>query len=282
MSQIPSSIADVVELRTWASDENFTLSSLKEELEAILSDPEIESAEEIANEVFDELERRSRLLGESYPFSITDFSFRTNERILDSSYLFCLGLVFFKEIPQNLRTIEFETIVKGAAESYFCGEGIRIGAPWRTSEITEYRQLLESVAELIPEIGPPVSEVAPCGGDGGWDIVVVKNFSDCTYSRVIALGNCATGRTDWNNKGQEAAPNTFWNFFSRTPVDKNICLTFLAVPFAMSEAERVRKTWANSISFDRFRICDHFPTAGQSAMHWLNSCKAIAQDLPLI
>lgn len=275
-------IADVVELRTWASEGTFTLSSLKEELEAVLSDVEIEFAEQFANEVFDELERRSRLLGQSYPFSVADFSFRTNERVLDSSYLFCLGLAFFKEIPPNLRTTEFESIVKGAAESYFCGKGVRIGAPWRTLEVTEFRQLLESVVELIPEIGPPVREVAPAGGDGGWDIVVVKNFGDRTYSRVIALGNCATGRTDWSRKGQEAAPNSFWSFFSRTPVDRNVCLTFVAVPFVMSESDRIGKTWNNSISFDRFRICEHFPTAGQSVMEWLEGCKSLALDLSLI
>lgn len=281
MSRIES-IADVVELRTWASNENVTLSSLKEELEAVLSEEESEFAEERAGEVFDELERRSRLLGEAYPFSLVDFSFRTNKCIEDSSYLFCLGLASFKEIPSDLRTIEFESIVKGAAESYFCGKGIRIGAPWKTPEVTEYRQLLESVVELIPDIGPPSRDVAPAGGDGGWDIVVVKNFRDRTYSRVIALGNCATGRTDWSKKGQEKAPNAFWNFFSRNPTDRNVCLTFIAVPFAMSEDERIEKTWANSISFDRFRICEHFPTAGETAMKWLEGCKDDALDLSLI
>jgi len=281
MSRI-SLIADVVELRTWASDNSFTLSSLQEELEAVLPGEEIESAEQMANDVFDELEYRRGLLGDAYPFSIGDFSIRPNERKEDSSYLFCLGLIFFDNIPANLRTTEFETVVRCAAESYFCGEGVRIGAPWRTDEITEYRQLLELVRDLIPDLGVPVVDVAPAGGDGGWDIVVVKNFGDRTYSRIIALGNCATGRTDWDRKGQESAPNSFWRFFTRTPVDRNVCLTFLAVPFAMTEDERDKKTWYNSISFDRFRICQHFPTAGQTVMEWLEGCKNAASDLSFI
>lgn len=281
MSRI-SLIADIVELRAWATDGPYSLSDLKEELESVLSDEEVEEAETLAYQIFEEFDRRQQLAVDGYPFSVGGFAITPNERKHNSSYLFCLGLVHFESIPSQLRTVEFESIVKGAAESYFCGTGIRIGAPWRTELVTEYRQLLEAVVELIPDLGAPSVEVAPAGGDGGWDILVVKNFADKKYSRTIALGNCATGRTDWEQKGQETAPNAFWEFFLRTPVDKNVCVTFVAVPFLMTDQDRTRKTWPQSISFDRLRICEHHPTASETVMQWLLEHRPEALDMALI
>jgi hypothetical protein len=275
-------IADVVELRTWANDQPYSISSLKEDLEAALEETEMEKAEDYAREVFEEISARARLLGLAYPFSFNGVTLIPNARKANSSYLFCLGLNFFKNIPLRIRSPEFESLVKTAAENYFRGKAIRIGAPWKTATITDYKILLKMVSSLIPDLGPPLRTTAPDGGDAGWDLVVVNNFADEKFSRIIVLGNCATGRSDWLSKGMETQPTFFWEFFSKPPQNKNVCLTFLAVPFLMTDEEKLRKTAATCITFDRIRICEHSPSTSAASMRWVENHRADALDVSLI
>ena len=270
-----SDIADVVELHAWANDQPYSISSLKEDLEAALPGDNSERAEDYARETFEEISDRARLLGAAYPFSVDGVTLTPNDRKSDSSYLFCLGLCFFEDIPPDFRTKEF-------AEAYFRGKGLRIGAPWRTEDIREYPDLLQLVSDLIPDLGPPTRNRAPNGGDAGWDIVVVNNFADGKFSRIIALGNCATGRTDWLKKGNETGPNLFWSFFTRTPMGTNVCLTFFAVPFLMTEEDKLRKVSDTCLTFDRIRICERVPSASQAVMEWLEGNRNNALDLSLI
>lgn len=277
-----SDIADVVELRTWADDQPYSISALKEDLEAILSSDGPRLPEDYAREIFEELLDRARLLGPAYPFNLDGVTLTPNDLKLNSSYLFCLGFNFFEKIPLRIRSSEFEALVKSAAEKYFRGEAVRIGAPWSTGTITDYRTLLQMVSNLIPDLGPPIREKAPDGGDAGWDIVVVNNFADRKFSRIIALGNCATGRTDWRKKGMETQPTFFWNFFTRQPQNANACLTFLAVPFLMTDEEKLRKTAATCITFDRIRLCEQVPSTSAAAMRWVEAHRQEALEVPLI
>jgi len=276
-------VADVVELRTWANDKTYSISSLKEDLEAALPEDDADDAEDYSLKVFEELERRLLLLQDSYPFAVDGMTITPTDRKANSSYLFCLGLKFIKQVPEKgFRTREFESIVKKAAEEYFRGKAVRIGAPWKTGEITDYSQLLQLVSDLIPDLGAPTRDTAPNGGDGGWDVVVVNNFVDQTSPRIIALGNCATGRTDWLKKGLETAPQFFWSFFTKSPADLNVCLTFLAVPFLLTEDDKLRKRYRDSISFDRIRICERVPATSDAVMAWLNGHRADALDISLV
>ena len=131
-----SSITDVVELRTWAQDQTYSVSALKEDLEAALPLNEAKTPEDYAREVFEELGQQARLLGAAYPFDTDGVTLSPNNRKSDSSYLFCLAMNFFDDFPIRIRSPEFEGLVKTAAEKYFRGRGIRIGAPWKTGTIT--------------------------------------------------------------------------------------------------------------------------------------------------
>src|SRR5260370_36921413 len=126
-----------------------------------------------------------------------------------------------------------------AAKNFFGGEALRIGAPWRLSEIPDYATLLDRVIELIPNLGKKLISTAPDGGDAGWDVLVVKNFRDNTVPRLIALGNCATGRRDWKRKGMETQPTLFWSYFQGQRL--SVFVTFFAVPFTMDHDARLRK-----------------------------------------
>jgi hypothetical protein len=278
-------VADVLEIQVWASDYALTQSSLKEELESGWPDETDEDGpEDLAREVFEILQQRANILAGAYPFTCDGNRLSPNdERKVDSSYLFCLGLRYFgSEVDLNLRTREFEAVVKTAAESYFGGQAVRIGAPWSTGEITDYKTLLAQVSELLPEIGPPTREKAPGGGDAGWDIVLVKNFGDGRFSRIIALGNCATGLRNWKSKGAETAPRLFWSFFTKTPLADNPCLTFIAIPFLMTDDDKYAKAHHDCITFDRIRVCEHAPAANPAIMEWLETQRNNALEIPFL
>jgi len=275
-------VADVVEIRAWAGNKAYTIGALKEEIESLISDPGgDEEPERGAQETFDEFGERARHLGAAYPFVFDGHMLRPNVPEEGSSYLFCLALSLLNadEITQKIRNVEFETLVMRAAQKYFGGEALRIGAPWRTTKIPTYTALLTSVSDLIPELGTPTRTTAPHGGDGGWDVIVVNNFGDGQFPRLIAMGNCATGRTDWRKKGKETEPSYFWTFFSRE--HRSVCITFLAAPFAMNEEDRLRKSGTTTLTFDRMRICEHAATASPQMRDWLDSKKEALLDIPL-
>jgi hypothetical protein len=98
------------------------------------------------------------------------------------------------EIESAQRDRQFEAIVTQAAKEFFAAEGIRIGAPWRSEEFPTYGHLLDRVVDMIPDLGEKLTETAPGGGDGGWDVLIVKGFKDNCFPKLVALGNCATGK----------------------------------------------------------------------------------------
>jgi len=273
-------VADVVEMQAWAGHKSFTISGLKEELESLNGEQDDEP-EHFAQVIFDELGSRKRQLRDAYPFAFDGYLLRPSVPEHGSSYLFCLGLSLANaaNITQHIRKFEFETLVARAAQRYFGGDAIRIGAPWKTPGVPTYLTLLRNISDLIPELGPPKRKKAPQGGDGGWDVLVVKNFGDRQFPRLIALGNCATGRTDWRGKGNETEPAYFWTFFSRH--HRSVCITFLAAPFVMDEDDRGRKSGTTTLTFDRMRICEHDPDASQPMRDWLEANREHLLALPL-
>jgi len=275
--------ADIVELYTWATGKPATESGLVGKLESALDADDKPEIENIAQNVLDEFQNRQKLLGPAYPFK-TDGSKLELDHALPAgtTYLFCLGLSLLPaaEIETEQRCAQFETIVLNAAKSFFGGSGLRIGAPWRREGIPNYAALLDKVIELIPNLGEKLREEAPDGGDAGWDVLIVKNFADYLYPRFVALGNCATGRTDWKRKGMEAQPTLFWSFFQGQHL--SVFITFFAVPFAMTEDDRLRKLSSSSLTLDRFRICEHAPTTAiPETAEWLEGQRENALLVPL-
>src|SRR5689334_8259775 len=120
-------VADVLEIQAWAGNKTYTISGLKEELEALISDSEEDNEpERLAQEIFDELGARARQLGDAYPFVFDGYMLRPEVPAHGSSYLFCLGLSLLKaaDITQNIRNVEFETLVMRAARNYFGGAAL--------------------------------------------------------------------------------------------------------------------------------------------------------------
>src|SRR6266404_709211 len=254
-------IADIVELQTWAAQKPATQSALVEQLESALDEEDKLAAEDLAQNVLDEFLNRQMLLGQAYPFKTDGSKLELGHaEPASTTYLFCLGLSLLpeSEIENEQRALQFETVVANAATSFFGGQGLRIGAPWYSDEIPQYGVLLDKVIELIPNLGEKMITEAPGGGDAGWDVLIVKNFCDNDIPRFVALGNCATGRTNWKRKGMETTPALFWSYFQSD--HRSVLITFFAVPFAMDQDARIRKYHPTNLTLDCFRICEHAPT----------------------
>jgi hypothetical protein len=275
-----SDIADAVEFRTWAKEEPYTFNALEDDLKAAIDEEEY--TESLPQNVMDEIQTRRLLLNDKYPFECDGYKLEVRGADARSStYVFCLGLSLLPaaNIENDQRAKQFETIAMTAAAGFFGGRGLRIGAPWRTEEIATYDVLLDRVVELIPDLGKRVRDVPPGGGDGGWDVLVVKDFADKKFPRLVALGNCATGRTDWKRKGKETEPEYFWEFFAHS--HRSTFVTFFAVPFVMDDDSRKRRLSPTGMTFDRFRICEYAPRSNEDVANWIDSVRTAALDVSL-
>jgi len=276
-------IADIVELQTWAGLKATTLSELKDQLEAALDEDDKGEAETIAQKVLEEFLYRQEILGDAYPFKTDGYRLEiSHAEPTNTTYLFCVGLSVLPstEIGNQQRSVQFETVVMNAASSIFGGLALRIGAPWRSEEIPEYGVLLDRVIEMIPDLGAKLETQAPNGGDAGWDVIVVKDFCDRRFPRFVALGNCATGRTNWESKGMETQPTFFWSFFQGDP--RSVWITFFAVPFTMDEKAKLRKYSPTNLTLDRFRICEHAPTTSlPTVSEWLEGQRLNALQIAI-
>ena len=271
-------IADVVEFRAWAKAEPYQSALLKQDLKAAVDKEDY--TDELVEEVLDEFEERQRILGNAYPFNFDGdvLSIRGNNR---STYLFCLGLSLLPPalVNQEQRCEQFETVAMRAAAGFFGGNAMRVGAPWRSALIPDYATLLDRVVDLIPDLGKRLRDAAPDGGDAGWDVLLVKSFKDERFPRFIALGNCATGRTDWKRKGREREPGFFWSFFEH--VHRSTFVTFFAVPFIMNDEWRLSKSSESTITFDRYRVCEQAPESSDESGDWLGSVRDAALAVPI-
>lgn len=282
-----SRMADVIELRVWAMNEPFTLSSLKEEIESIIGftdddDDEKGESYELAMSTFEEFERRLAVIDVGYPFEIDGEMIRVdiNRKDQATSYPFCLGLSLLAEIDNAMRAPHFELVALEAAKSYFAASGVKTGAPW-SNAYQSYQELLEEICKVAPEfIAPKKNVKAPSGGDRGWDFVVGKPFKDSEMSQFVAFGNCATGRNDYLIKGAETTVDYYMENFEgrlRSPV-----FQIFAIPFVLSGDERDRKSGRERIIFDRFRICHFAPNAGDVPLQWLKSRKTEIESIAIL
>ncbi len=285
-------VADVLELWVWSNQQTITLSDLTSWLETAVPEQslEIDTAdldnfdsddgyELLAQETFEELQMRTKLLGTAYPFTCDGNRIRyVGGQEANYSYLFCLLL---SHLPPAFITIEqraaqFEGLAMRAAQSFFGGSAIRIGFPWETPS---YADLLDRMRDLLPSLGPVILDGPVTSGDRGWDILVVKGFQDGLFPKFVALGNCATGKNDWLTKGAETTPEYLWQCFqSQRP---GVYITFSAVPFNMDIDKHDRKSNRSHMTFDRHRICGLAPVLDPATSAWVQGQRPAAGDIAI-
>jgi len=283
---LPVELADVIELWVWGSGSSMTISQLEAHIETGVPEESIDYSDDdagepfevLAQQVFDEFLERQQRIGTSYPFACDGYKVRYfKNQDPPNPYIFCLLLSYLPatHVHNDQRATQFETLAMNAAENFFGGEALRIGWPW---ERPTYTDLLDVIG-LLPNLGQINLPAPVVAGDRGWDILVVKGFQDGHYPKLIALGNCATGRMDWKRKGMEVQPEHFWECFQHQR--PGTWLTFSAVPFRMDSDSRSRKGAKSNLTLDRYRICEFANSISADAEIWVNGQRHNAVDVPM-
>lgn len=175
--------------------------------------------ENLSGAIAEELERRSTIMKDAYPFEMTkrgSLSYRPSQT---GVYEFCLAAALnptgeVEGAPKA--SAIFEMIARDTLASYLGDgtRGFRAGAPSydfekRGNSARETFLALERQCGEIqwcPEAGFPEEPAFKHLRDVGLDIVVWKPWSDGRLGQLFVLGQCACGKNDVNaSKGREAS-----------------------------------------------------------------------------
>jgi len=219
--------------------------------------------EGLVGATFEEIERRRCLMKAAYPFELADGGL-VHRQSVTGVYEFCLAASLrptAKYTPKP--TIVFEWIARDVLTLYM-GNGsqaLRTGWPSNRLEkrargtIPLFKQLYQRCGEFSwkPRKHLPKHPKPKDFKDGGLDIVVWKPFQDGRTVSMFALGQCACGRTDWENKLRDLMPEDLSVWFEgptfATP------LRFFLVPFHIPNHGHLKMAAQKAgIIMDRARI----------------------------
>jgi len=280
-------LADWLELRSLCVDDrSSSIQDLAQELRRAgttdaVGDPEAagfrgdaggEQSQVIAEEAFNEIDRRSRACGGdegNYPFVVSAYSFQLKEGMETHPYVFLLLLSRFghKAGPEGTDGARlFEDVCATAAESYFGGPHPLVksrvfGFPRRVLPVGFGPALDALCAELGEGGGHRNRPTSSNQKDAKLDIVVWRDFHGREEGKLIAFGQCATG-DNWREKKTELLPNEWCNhWMADPPTVKPIRLFF--VPHRVSNHEWSDTCRFAGILFDRIRITQHIQALGR-------------------
>ena len=204
---------------------------------------------ECADEVLAEIEHRVQILDADYPF---DFDLERQQwrlslaspaqgariRAARTCYLFCLltSAVRDGRISGNTAGIQqpmanhFQAIATNAAAGVLNGEAISFGFPRPSG--TGFRAALAE-ASLQMRLGTPL-ETSPLHSNGqekdaGIDVIAWRDFRDGRPSKLVLLGQVASGY-NWKEKSVKADTYRFFEWFSQRPTEHYIPSIFIPFP----------------------------------------------------
>lgn len=275
MSEDPHELLDHVELRALTDpDRNSSAAELTSELKVTGSSDAIEdedskdSASEyregILDAVFTEAEYRIQAVGESYyPFSLERKALISKDGSFSSVYTFLLFLsVFGKDAVPGINAAKlFEDVSALASARYFgCQDTLAdtyvFGFPRRIGP-KDFPTALDDLCRNKIREGEPNRKIPDTKAmkDASLDVVSWLPFPDQRSAKLIAFGQCATGR-DWWEKRSENQPID-WVRLWLTNGPQVIPVKMFFVPHAITTSEWTQLGFLAGIIFDRFRIA-HF------------------------
>lgn len=208
---------------------------------------------------FRQLERRSQVLGESYPFIIDEAYIVTRKSVDDSTYLQLLfltpgsgvstaGSVWNLEKASKL----FEDIVESSLATFF-GQNTRtvnFGFPSRNGRPAEFPAAVAWLSEKT-NIRLGNAYRPPRKKDGGVDLFVWKAFADNKPGIPIMLVQC-TIKDDYINKIGDIDIK-LWSSWLSSDIEP---LVALAVPGVVNKDEYWSEITTRGILLDRLRLVE--------------------------
>ena len=204
---------------------------------------EANDAEEMrALEVFEQLEARSRVFSDGYPFDVESGKIKLREHISNKQrlYLFlliCSNLDFVSKKLSYVLTKDFEIVSKVALKTYLLnlenivsfGKNSDYAGDTKSKILDLGRQLrLKVIAENVENVE------GQGDSDGGLDLVAWLPFSDSFTNFVAVLGQCACGK-NWHEKQGETRrfDGSYFEFNYLKPIHA------MFVPFGLILEEKV-------------------------------------------
>jgi hypothetical protein len=297
MSDEPHDLLDHVELRALTDpDRNSSAAELTSELKVTGSTDAIdeeESAESLSeyregllDAVFTEAEYRINACGESnYPFTLQRKALLGKDESFSTVYTFLLLLSLFGKdaVPGADGAKLFEDVCAHAAAKYFgCQESLAeayvFGFPRRIAPKDFVGALNDLCGTKILE-GEPDDQFPDVKTmkDASLDIVSWLPFPDKRSGKLIAFGQCATGRNWWDKRSELQPYEWIRTWLTKTPQVVPVKMFF--VPRSITVGEWAQLGYIAGIIFDRFRIT-HFaeqslPTSLRSDLqNWSKSAGA--------
>lgn len=216
-----------------------------------------EQVEQVVQEVSRELQWRSELLRDTYPFEV-DRRGELRER-MDwrgmPTYVFCLSLsnggVKPHGIPEAKPASIFEQISTVAAAEYLGGNGLHFGFPRVADEMKGFKEALEELRKQIGEgtvLDKEIEDASP--QDAGVDVAAWKHFPDRREGKALIFGQCKAG-DDWEDDLGKPNFEDLRMFF---PI-RTQPIRAMFIPHTIAAARWAqRANSAKGILFDRFRV----------------------------
>lgn len=221
--------------------------------------------ESVVGAALEEIERRKSIMKESYPFEVSDGGL-VHRPSTTGVYEFCLATSLsptasHATIPKP--TVVFEWIARDALTLYVGGGSESFRAGWPSNRLEKrargtiplFNELNERCGEFEwkPRGHLPRHPKPKDFKDGGLDVVVWKPFHDGRCVSMFALGQCACGRTDWENKLRDLDPEDLADWFEG-PTFAAPLRCFL-VPFHIPNHAHLKKIARKAgVILDRARI----------------------------
>ena len=204
---------------------------------------------ECADEVLAEIEHRVETLDADYPFefdlsshqwrlSIASPAQDVRVRAARTCYLFCLLTSTIRDarITGNIAALRqsmanhFQAIATDAAAGVLNGQAISFGFP-RPSGLGFRAALVEASRQI--RLGRPL-ETPPLHSkgqekDAGIDVIAWRDFRDGRPSKLVLLGQVASGH-NWREKSVESVKYRFFAWFSQRPAEYYIPSIFIPFP----------------------------------------------------
>jgi len=210
MIELPKSVKTEI-LADWAEASCLFGSSTsisKEEIEESLENDGIDNSEEIASNIWQEIEARHIMMGNSYPV-------RTLQGMLERiqpwehnlAYTFQLLLAMGSYYPEMRITSRqwpsigklYECVATLVMRQYLHGDAINTGSPRKTGVPSRFSDCLDYLCNRMSEVRGAQRLYKSKNRDDGVDVVAWNPFRDMRPGKLIILVQCAAGK-DWRSK----------------------------------------------------------------------------------
>jgi len=248
-------------------------------LEGPRGDAGSELSQAIAEDAFSEIENRRRACGEgNYPFEVQRGLLRLRVEPEKSPYILLLLMsAFAPTTGHNGTAVLFERLCTQATLGYLGGasnavQAVHFGSPRRAPR-ARLSQAIDALCVGLAEGGGcRRPSKATHLGDDGLDIVAWRSFPDSKEGKLVAFGQCAGGRTDWESKLAELDAIAFMKKWMRTLLIVTPIRLFF-VPRRIPEDDWEAAGIDGGILFDRCRIVS---CLNELAAELSNACQEAA------